>query len=139
MCCKNHHVIPFFFYPAAQVTTTLNYVRSNGGSFGQVWLDIEAPNLWSGNCNTNINFLRTMVQTIRNLGYTPQIYSSASQWNPIMCGSTEFSNMQLWYAHYDGNPSFSDFTPFGGWSHPNIKQYQGTTNICGTQIDQNFY
>ena len=21
----------------------------------------------------------------------------------------------LWYAHYDNNPSFSDFTEFAGW------------------------
>ena len=32
------------------------------------------------------------------------------------------SNRQLWYAHYDNNPSFSDFSPFGGWSKPAIKQ-----------------
>ena len=24
----------------------------------------------------------------------------------------------LWYAHYDNNPSFSDFTPFNGWTQP---------------------
>jgi hypothetical protein len=24
-------------------------------------------------------------------------------------------NMPLWYAHYDNNPSFTDFAAFGGW------------------------
>jgi hypothetical protein len=42
------------------------------------------------------------------------------------------------YAHYDGNPSFSDFTPFAGWTTPLAKQYQGTTtNGCGASVDYN--
>ena len=35
------------------------------------------------------------------------------------------------YAHYDNNPSFSDFSPFGGWSKPSIKQYAGDATECG--------
>ena len=27
----------------------------------------------------------------------------------------KFSQLPLWYAHYDKNPSFSDWQPFGGW------------------------
>lgn len=67
------------------------------------------------------------------------IYTSASQWNPIACGSTALSGHPIWYAHYDNNPSFSDWAPFGGWSRPSIKQYKDTTSICGTQIDYDWY
>jgi hypothetical protein len=45
----------------------------------------------------------------------------------------------LWYAHYDDNPSFSDFAAFGGWAHPSIKQFAGTTSLCGAGVDKNFY
>lgn len=38
------------------------------------------------------------------------------------------------YAHYDNNPSFSDFQQFGGWSHPGIKQYAGDATVCGKGI-----
>ena len=34
------------------------------------------------------------------------------------------------YAHYDGNPSFSDFSSFGGWTSPHAKQYQGDVTAC---------
>ena len=44
-----------------------------------------------------------------------------------------------WYAHYDGSPSFGDFSPFGGWSSPAIKQYQGDASICGAGVDLNWY
>jgi len=67
------------------------------------------------------------------------IYSSNSQWTPIMGGSTAFSKYPLWYAHYDYKDNFSDFSPFGGWSKPNIKQYQGTTSLCSASVDLNYY
>ena len=38
-----------------------------------------------------------------------------------MCGSTKFSKYQLWYPHYDGKQTFSDFKKFGGFSQPSIK------------------
>jgi GH25 family lysozyme M1 (1,4-beta-N-acetylmuramidase) len=67
------------------------------------------------------------------------IYASKSQWTSIMCGNAGFSHYPLWYPHYDNNPSFSDFAAFAGWARPAIKQYTGTTAICGTELDNNFY
>ena len=43
------------------------------------------------------------------------------------------------YAHYDDNPSFSDFEAFGGWSRPAIKQYEGDAVVCGVDIDKDWY
>jgi hypothetical protein len=71
--------------------------------------------------------------------YDTGIYTSASQWNPICGGSTQFSKYPLWYPHYDGKASFSDFAPFGGWTKPAIKQYQGTTTYCSAGVDLNYY
>jgi hypothetical protein len=34
------------------------------------------------------------------------------------------------YAHYDNNPSFTDFAAFGGWAAPAVKQYAGDTTQC---------
>jgi hypothetical protein len=42
-------------------------------------------------------------------------------------------------AHYDNNPSFSDFSPFGGWNQPAIKQYVGDAVVCGAGVDKNWY
>lgn len=49
------------------------------------------------------------------------------------------SSAQLWYAHYDKSPSFSDYLQIGGWSKPNIKQFQGDTTLCGAGVDKNYY
>jgi GH25 family lysozyme M1 (1,4-beta-N-acetylmuramidase) len=80
-----------------------------------------------------------MVDELNKKGKKFGIYTSASQWNPIMGGSTKFSKYPLWYAHYDNKASFSDFSAFGGWTKPSIKQYVGTTGICSASVDKNWY
>ncbi len=49
------------------------------------------------------------------------------------------ASVQLWYAHYDKKQTFDDFKPFGGWTTPNIKQFNGDISVCGVGIDENFY
>lgn len=78
-----------------------------------VWMDIEGTEYWSSSCSTNKSWLKDAISEIDSLykgcglKTCVGIYSSSSQWNPIMCDTTEFSSYQLWYAHYDGNESFS--------------------------------
>lgn len=43
------------------------------------------------------------------------------------------------YAHYDGEQNYNDFSPFGGWSRPSIKQYAGDASLCGLDVDLNWY
>lgn len=37
------------------------------------------------------------------------VYTSKSQWIPIMGDWSGGSSLPLWYAHYDGNPSFCKY------------------------------
>ena len=134
-----------------------------GATVGMLWLDIEGTQVsllsfhpdndwwsnfcvfylwwqyWSSSTSNNVNFLQGMVDEGKKRGISLGIYSSKSQWNPIMGGTSKFSSLPLWYAHYDNNPSYSDFTAFGGWSKPSIKQYAGTTSICSASVDKNYY
>ena len=43
------------------------------------------------------------------------------------------------YSSWNGNPSFSDFSQFGGWTQPAIKQYKGNVFVCGVSIDEDWY
>jgi hypothetical protein len=51
--------------------------------------------------------------------------------NPVKGGGT----VLCWYAHYDNNPSFSDFTPFGPFKTPFAKQYSDQCGNCGISSD----
>jgi len=141
------YIFPNISYNPTTMTSNIVTALKNAGALSKnmIWFDIESPSYWSSSASSNINWLQSAVNEANSLykgcglSTCVGIYSSASQWNPIMGGSTQFSGHQLWYAHYDNNPSFSDFQPFGGWTKPAIKQYAGTTSICGTQIDKDYY
>lgn len=51
----------------------------------------------------------------------------------------KFTSHPLWYAHYDGVQSFSDFTSFGGWTKPAMKQYLGDKTLCSVGVDYDWY
>lgn len=115
--------------------------------WGMVWIDVEtnpSPGCsWSGHdANSNCQFVADILNRVRAKGKTPGIYATRYMWQSIFgsfsaCPSV--ASAQLWYAHYDGSPSFSDFSSFGGWGKPNIKQFQGDTTLCGAGVDKNFY
>lgn len=50
-----------------------------------------------------------------------------------------FQSFPIWYAHYDGSASFSDFSGFAGWSSPAMKQFSGNGEICSLGVDLNWF
>eukprot|EP01088_Endostelium_zonatum_P002039 TRINITY_DN12465_c0_g1_i1.p1 TRINITY_DN12465_c0_g1~~TRINITY_DN12465_c0_g1_i1.p1 ORF type:complete len:215 (-),score=29.64 TRINITY_DN12465_c0_g1_i1:48-692(-) len=125
--------------PAGQIETLFNYLNGRV-RYGTIWLDIEGPGTyWGGDTGANSQFIGEMLSRGRALGATIGVYTSKSQWIPITGGSTVASSAPLWYAHYDGVEGFGDFSAFGGWSRPAMKQFRGNVNSCGTGIDENWY
>lgn len=126
-----------------QMVELVNYLNSNCKSSwsGRVWLDVEGSQYWLGDSSKNKAFYQGLVDSCKNRGYTCGVYASASQWNSIF-GSTSYVYnpiaLPLWYPHYDNNPSFSDFTSFGGWKTPYAKQYYNTNTFCDQGVDKNY-
>eukprot|EP01091_Cochliopodium_minus_P000511 TRINITY_DN10467_c0_g1_i1.p1 TRINITY_DN10467_c0_g1~~TRINITY_DN10467_c0_g1_i1.p1 ORF type:complete len:232 (+),score=52.02 TRINITY_DN10467_c0_g1_i1:36-698(+) len=117
-----------------------NYLRQNGVQYGQIWLDIEGPQYWSSSISYNQNFFSELVAAGQNNGVNLGVYSSRSQWEPIFGGGfTAGSSLPLWYADYDGVPDFDDFSSFGGWSSPAMKQFSDAGAKCGVSYDINWY
>jgi hypothetical protein len=132
--------------PEGQITKFVDYYKGynivNRGtpphSYGMLWLDIEGPQYWMTQAE-NREFFEGLKAGAAAHGIVLGVYTSESQWSPIMGDYTGGSEFPLWYAHYDGDASFSDFRAFGGWSKPAIKQYRGTTSLCGASVDENYY
>ena len=125
-----------------QMTELVNYVSSNCKSAwsGRVWLDIEGAQYWLGTSSLNRQFFEQLYDSCAALGVSCGVYSSASQWSAIF-GSTSYchgSTAPLWYAHYDGNPSFSDYSTFGCFARPWAKQFKGDVTVCGMGVDENY-
>ena len=118
--------------------------RQVAGQYGMMWVDVETnPSSgcgFSGNHDANCNFIRDLLQAGSSLGIKMGVYSSKYMWNSIAgSGCTAGSRYPLWYPHYDGSRSFSDWSAFGGWTKPAIKQYNDKVGICGVSADANWY
>lgn len=129
---------------SAQVDQMVAAISAN--LYGMVWIDVEtnpSPGCgWGTDYNGNCAFLTEVINRIKYHGKKPAIYASQYMWQSIMGGSRNCPSVaseQLWYAHYDGSPSFSDFVGFGGWTKPAIKQFQGDVTLCGAGVDKNYY
>lgn len=128
---------------AQQIADSYNNVK--GAGFGMMWLDIETnPSAgcgFSSSAANNCQFLKDLIAAGNSHGIKMGIYSSSYMWSSLMgsCTAGASNNLPLWYAHYDGSRTFSDFKPFGGWTKPAIKQYADHVGICGLNADANWY
>jgi len=127
--------------PAGQVNSALQYLSETGTTFGMYWLDVEGPVVYlSGYQGANRRFFEALKNEVSAHGVHGGVYTSASQWEPIFGSDyTGGSDWALWYAHYDGIPSFDDFRSFGGWSSPSMKQFSDAGAKCGASYDINWY
>mmetsp|Transcript_24727 Transcript_24727/g.34638 ORF Transcript_24727/g.34638 Transcript_24727/m.34638 type:complete len:273 (+) Transcript_24727:28-846(+) len=136
--------VDVYFYPcvscgnvAVQVQNAAEYLTNHSVVYTKFWLDVEGT--WSTNTTSNQEFFSQMLTASVNQGLNVGVYTSKYQWTTIMGSSyTGGSAYPLWYPHYDNSSSFSDFVAFGGWTSPIIKQYLGTTSICGASVDFNY-
>jgi len=128
---------------ATQVAADFDHIGA--GNFGMMWFDVEtnpSPGCgYSGNKGSNCNFMSALISAGHSNGIHMGIYASAYMWESIMGGCTAGADngIALWYAHYDYTRSFSDFSPFGGWSKPAMKQYNDAVGICGINADADWY
>jgi hypothetical protein len=122
---------------------------------GGFWLDIEGPQYWFATSSGAVDF-EANKQWYAELydacagreEISCGVYSSHHSWTGIF-GDADWAynamGYPLWYPHYDGVPSFSDWGDtealFGGWESPMVKQYEdGTTNggtccTCGADVN----
>jgi len=105
-------------------------------TYDRIWLDIEIE-AWSGDKAANVRFIQGLIQGCKNNGVPCGVYTNEYNWSTITGGWTGASDLPLWYAHYDGVESCSDFAPFGGWSRAAKKQWKGNVALCGGLVDLN--
>jgi GH25 family lysozyme M1 (1,4-beta-N-acetylmuramidase) len=122
--------------PAKQITDMISNLRNT--TFGTLWLDIEGTQYWKDQ-SYNQNFFTGLVKQAQAMGLKLGVYTSRSQWTPIMGNWNGGSAFPLWYAHYDNKHTFSDFVAFGGWTQPSLKQYAGDAPLCGIDTDMSWH
>lgn len=120
-----------------QVDDSVAFLKHNGINATTIWLDIEKAN-WPSDTARNTKFISDLGGRYKSHGYDVGIYTAAWSWTPIT-GDTHSlsSHYRLWWPAYARvpDPSFKDFSPFGGWSKPALHQFRGNQNLCGANVD----
>jgi len=120
----------------SEVSEVVDHIKAEKIKVDRIWLDIEG-NYWSGSYNANSGFIANMISRGHHLGVELGLYTSRSQYLPIVGGYSGARSLPLWYAHYDYSASLNDFSSFNGWRKPADKQYIGNTYVCGVGADVN--
>lgn len=121
-----------------QIQEVLQTLSAAGAKFGYYWIDVEQGAGWSTtNFAENAQFLTELIQAAQAAGLTVGIYTSPYEWSQVI-NNDEFTAFALWYAAYDNQTSFNDFSEFGyfgGWTQPVMKQYAGNVDSGGVCFD----
>jgi GH25 family lysozyme M1 (1,4-beta-N-acetylmuramidase) len=137
---------------SAQVGSMLQGLRSS--NFSRVWLDIESNTSpgcsWGSSKKANCAFAQELLAALAAHGQAAGVYTSIHEYSLLLSDSAEGCQLAqpkvpLWYPHYEKppQPSFADFSPFGGWAHPTVKQFNDATAgtgvpDCGVGVDVNW-
>ncbi len=124
-----------YLYFTSSMTTQVQSALSIADGFpvGRLWLDLEAD---PGSLDV-YDLIDLIQEAIDACGAMPAGIYTGSFWRDHMQGCAEFADLPLWTAHYDGVPTFDDWSTrsFGGWVMPTAKQYMGDTTVGGNGID----
>lgn len=130
-------------FVAARVAWACREADAFPGVTKQMWLDCEQAD--SNDPPFDYVHLpvtpqiRAAVQAARDSGYAPGIYTAPWWWIPGASNSTEWSDLPLWHANYDGNPEIESVA-YGGWGTPAMKQYAADQSLAGVpNINLNSY
>ena len=101
-----------------------------------MWFDIESnadPRCaWKADKPSNCAWLQGLITVGLASGVKVGVYSSIHEYELLISDTPEGcplfqagDDLPLWYPHYQTPPdaSFDDFSPFGGWTKPTIKQF----------------
>ena len=133
--------------PYTQLANAFVYLTANSFWSGKIWISVmkSSNDGWTDDVQTNKNFFINIVGNCLEFslyGLDCGVFSSIDDWEKIF-GSTDWSynesNLPLWYSHNDGDHSFSDFVQFGGYSKPYGKQFSTNDNICGVNVNFDYF
>ena len=122
--------------PSQQIDAIISGLSGCGYSY--IFIDVEQYD-WKDQ-SFNRNFLKTMIDHLVSRTGRCDIYTNKVQWGGIVgLDYTYGSKCGLWWASWDNQPNFNDFSPFSGWNQAEMKQYTGDSQVCGSDIDHDYY
>ncbi|GMR36641.1 hypothetical protein PMAYCL1PPCAC_06836 [Pristionchus mayeri] len=132
---------------ATQIDEAITALTNGGISVRSLWIQVTSPVNWNKNQATNVNFINSALQRIRNRGISPGVYTNNYDWQQITNQASNLgSDVMLWvlevYSSGVGGetaPNFTDFRPFGNWKTAAVKQFGQYESVCGFTANRDVY
>jgi len=108
------------------------FQRVSGFPIGRMWLDIEEDPGNRGATAVNSAIAEAVTACQAQGGVECGIYTSPGFWETYTNDTHAFTDVPLWWAHYDKKTSLDTWADdaFGGWTDPVAKQW-ATQPLCG--------
>lgn len=120
------------------------------------WLDVETssgnPSRWSEDPSVNRAFIEQALETAREEAASKGldsmafgVYTGRTSWRDVVGDVTiqelapEGDTPTLWWPRYDDQPHLDDWSAFGGWDTPILKQWNPNQDSCGAAFDANWH
>ncbi|EYB88972.1 hypothetical protein Y032_0238g3278 [Ancylostoma ceylanicum] len=112
-----------------------------------VWLQVVSPVDWMFQPQASVDFINQVIAQANNYGVNIGIYTSQKEWMEITYGTNDlYAPTRLWYWNVNSPgplgetpANFSDFSAFGPWTSPVVKQFGQGIPICGHTVNRNIY
>jgi len=124
--------------PEAQIDQVVEALK--GAKYSTMWLKVQLMDKWTANTTYNCEYINAMVNEAQKLGKSAGIGSEASVWENIMGKDCQIKadNIGCWWQKHDKEQSLDHFKPFGGFTFPTIKEFDGPSKMCAEQVNLNF-
>jgi len=112
----------------------------NGTKYGTIMVQIALGDKWSTNETYNCEYVNSMVAEIQKHQKAAGVASDADTWEKIMGKNCEVKGdyVGCWWIKHDKQQGLDHFKPFGGFTFPAIKEFDGPAKMCGSEVDLNF-
>ena len=109
-------------------------------TYNNFWLVITPNDKWTANTTYNCDYANRFLRQAKKLGKSPGIGSDAPSWEKVMGKGCEITvdYAGCWWLKHDKEQSFEKFKPFGGFTFPTIKEFDGPSKMCNMDVDLNF-
>ncbi|EPB79165.1 hypothetical protein ANCCEY_01804, partial [Ancylostoma ceylanicum] len=109
-----------------------------------VWLQVVSPVDWMFQPQASVDFINQVIAQANNYGVNIGIYTSQKEWMEITYGTNDlYAPTRLWYWNVNSPgplgetpANFSDFSAFGPWTSPVVKQFGQGIPICGHTVNR---
>lgn len=107
--------------PEPLINAALKVAQDTPGvELATVWLDAEDTVPVGTDA---IAWLRAAANHLGFIGYRVGMYTAGWWWQRYGLSDGKLTDLPLWAANYDGDPSLEAFRPFGGWTKQAGKQW----------------